>query len=291
MTHSLTDNNRKNLPCDYTPSPSLPPATTEPLVLKSGSSTPRLSPRGAWGLIQAANASLHARPGQSAKTKLSSYVADVLSLANIDLVSALDDFGPSVRHWSPTMHEHVLNQGAAVVVAKYPLLALGAWLVTISPPENPQRSELYAALKQIVATMQSTSKVGIEMLQLELSLAVYEVGHGMVMQAFQTLSGCKAMLILLERDVLNSDDEQAQETIDWLKASLLMLDRYVTCPERHGICLTHCAAYCSSQRYPDLFHSRYLLATQIAKPCAISTLELLRCSHQAYRRKGFIFAA
>ena len=68
----------------------------------------------------------------------------------------------------------------------------------------------------------------MEPLQLGLSLAVYEVGHGMIAQAFQTLSGCKAMLILLEREFRDSGDKQVQETMDWLKASLLMLDRYVT---------------------------------------------------------------
>lgn len=236
---SLTYGNSKNLPCDYTPSPSLPVPATEPLVLKSGSSAPRLSSRGAWELVRSVNASPSTTPGQIAKAKLSSYVAEVFSLANIDIISVLHDFGPSVRHWSPTMHEHALSQGADVVIAKHPLLALGAWLVTSCPHENPPRSELYGALKQVVATLQSRGEAAMEMLQLGLSLAVYEVGHGMTTQAFQTLSGCKAMLILLEREVPNSGDEQAQETIDWLKASLLMLDRYVTCPRQHGICLTN----------------------------------------------------
>jgi hypothetical protein len=238
MVHPLIHEDRKNLPCDYTPSPSLPVTTSEPLVLKSVSSTPRLSPRGASVVVQAANACLYAASDPSATTKLSSYVADILNLANIDLISALNEFGPSVRHWSPTMHEHVLKQGADFVIAKYPLLALGAWLVTSSPPAHSHRSELYAALKQAVATLQSRSDAAMESLQLGLSLAVYEVGHGMTTQAFQTLSSCKAMLILLERNLLHSDDGQAQETIDWPKASLLMLDRYVTYPEPYGLCLT-----------------------------------------------------
>lgn len=161
-----------------------------------------------------------------------------MSLADIDLISALNDFGPSVRHWSPTMHEHVLNQGADFVVSKHPLLALGAWLVTSPPPADSHRSDLYAALKQAVATLQSRSEATMETLQLKLSLAVYEVGHGMTTQAFQTLSGCRAMLILLERDVLRNDDEQVHETMDWLKASLLMLDRYVPSSEQHRTRLT-----------------------------------------------------
>jgi hypothetical protein len=226
------------LPCDYTPSPSLPVAKSEPLVLEPGSSAPRLSPRGASVLVQAVNASLHATSNQLATTKLPSFVADIMSLADIDLISALNDFGPSVRHWSPTMHEHVLNQGADFVVSKHPLLALGAWLVTSPPPADSHRSDLYAALKQAVATLQSRSEATMETLQLKLSLAVYEVGHGMTTQAFQTLSGCRAMLILLERDVLRNDDEQVHETMDWLKASLLMLDRYVPSSEQHRTRLT-----------------------------------------------------
>lgn len=224
-TCSLTDGNSKNLRCDYTPSPSLPVPENEPLVLKSGSSAPRLSSRGAWGLVRSVNASLHITPGQVARAKLSSYVADVFSMASIDIMSVLHDFGPSVRHWSPTMHEHVLSQGADVVIATHPLLALGAWLVTSCPHDNPSRDKLYGALKQVVAALQSRGKATMEMLQLGLSVAVYEVGHGMTTQAFQTLGGCKAMLILLEHEVPNSGDTQVQETIDWLKASLLMLDR------------------------------------------------------------------
>ncbi|KAF3043927.1 hypothetical protein E8E11_005863 [Didymella keratinophila] len=225
MASPLTDEDRKNLACDYTPSPSLPVTTSEPLVLESGLLAPRLSPRGASVLVQAANASLHATSDQSATTKLSSYVADILNLANIDLIFTLNDFGPSVRHWSPAMHEHVLKQSADIIILKHPLLALGAWLVTSPPADDQRRSDLYAALKQIVAILQSRSEASMEMLQLGLSLAVYEVGHGMTLQAFQTLSGCKAMLILLERDIHKKDDEELQETIEWLKASLLMLDR------------------------------------------------------------------
>ena len=226
--HPLTNESRKKLPCDYTPSPFLPVATSESLVLKSGSSAARLSPHGASVLVGAVNTSLYATSTRSTTAKLSSYAADMLDFANIDLISALHDFGPSVRHWSPTMHEHVLKQGSDFVIARHPLLALGAWLVTSPPVGDPRRSELYVALKQIVAALQSRNRAEMEPLQLGLSLAVYEVGHGMIAQAFQTLSGCKAMLILLEREFRDSGDKQVQETMDWLKASLLMLDRYVT---------------------------------------------------------------
>lgn len=205
--------------------------------LRSGSSAPRLSSRGAWGLLQAVNASLHATSGQPAKAKLSSYVADILNLANVNLISALDDFGPSVRHWSPTVHEHVLDQGADLILAKYPLLALGAWLVTISPhghTEYPQRCELYQSLKQVIAVLQSRSEAEMQSLQLGLSIAVYEVGHGMATQALQTLISCKAMLTLLEHGV-NRCNKQTLETIEWLKASLLMLERYAPLRSRERV--------------------------------------------------------
>lgn len=173
-------------------------------------------------------ASLDATASQSAKKKLSIYVADIFNLADIDLVAVLVDFGPSVRHWSPTMHEHVLGQGADAIVMKYPLLALSAWLVTSSPlkgASDPHHSHLYQALKQTFAIQQSTDKTGLEALQVGLSIVVYEVGHGLSSQAFQTLSCCKAILILLAHDELNGSDIQAQQTMDWLRASLLMLDR------------------------------------------------------------------
>lgn len=237
MAHSVTRETRKDLPCDYTPSPSLQVTTSEPLVLRSGSSAPRLSFHGAWRLLQAVNASLHAMSGQPAKTKFSSSVADILNLANFDLISALDDLDPSVRHWSPTVHEHVLDQGADLILAKYPLLTLGAWLATVpshGQTEYPQRCKLYQSLKQVIAVLQSRSEAEMQSLQLGLSIAVYEVGHGMATQAFQTLSSCKAMLLPLEHDV-NRCNKQALETMEWLKASLLMLHRHVPLHSRERV--------------------------------------------------------
>jgi hypothetical protein len=72
-------------------------------------------------------------------------------------MAALDDFGSSVRYWSPTVFEYVLVQSVDAIIVNYPVLVLGAWLVTSSPPEHSHRSELHQALKQTVAILQSRS--------------------------------------------------------------------------------------------------------------------------------------
>lgn len=149
LIYSMTCKTRKYLQCDYSPSPPLPITTLEPLVLRPGSSAARLSSHGAWGLLRAVDISLHATYTEHAETKLSSYVIDILNLANVDLISALDDYGPSLQYRSPTVHAHVIKRGAEEIATKYPLLALAAWLVTTLPyneADHPHRNELYQAL-------------------------------------------------------------------------------------------------------------------------------------------------
>lgn len=92
----------------------------------------------------------------------------------------------------------------------------------------------------------------MEALEVGLSIAVYEIGHGMATQAFQTLHSCRAMVILLEHVHMGSENNQALETMDWLKASLLTLDRYVQMHLRVNHHLILRTAYClwSRSRHP-----------------------------------------
>jgi hypothetical protein len=93
--------------------------------------------------------------------------------------------------------------------------------------QDLHRSQLYQALKQVLSLLQTTNEVKIEALQLGLSVAVYEVGHSLATQASQTLSYCQSMLIMLEHNALDSGNKKMLQTLEWLKASLLLLDRYV----------------------------------------------------------------
>lgn len=155
---------------------------------------------------------------------------ELLTLANVDLSSALKVFSPSVQQWCPILPGDAHRWDAQLLVAEHPLLALGVWLVTKTARGHPEHfygCQLYRSLKQSLALLQTSSEVTAEALQLGLLIAVYEVSHGMKRQAFQSLGSCKAMLILLEYDALYRISTRLSEMLEWLKASLLMLDRYV----------------------------------------------------------------
>jgi hypothetical protein len=58
-------------------------------------------------------------------------------------------------------------------------------------------------------------------------ITVYEVGHGLQIPACQTLASCIALLRALGLDARKKKDTGLVETTNWLKVSMLMLDRYV----------------------------------------------------------------
>ncbi|KAH6644782.1 hypothetical protein C7974DRAFT_300742 [Boeremia exigua] len=225
----------KGFSCDYSPSPPVPSTTSEPLILRSQSGAPLLSCLGAWKLVHYVTTSLKASSDINASSKLSDYVVDILKLADINLTSIVEDYGRSIRHWSPTVYDCTLDQGTEVILTRYPALALSVWLVTQNirkHAEHPSDCQLYRVLKQVLALLQTKHDADIEALQLGLSIAVYEVGHGMGTQAFQTILSCKAILTILEHGATAIDDISTLETTEWLKASLIMLDRilFVTSP-------------------------------------------------------------
>ncbi|KAF2624995.1 hypothetical protein BU25DRAFT_398166 [Macroventuria anomochaeta] len=243
--------------CDYTPSPPQPITTTEPSILQSGTFAPYLSSRGVWELLQSVTATLHATSDPIARSKLSDFVTDILDLANVDFPSALDNFGLSVQQWCPILSDDVFRQCAEVIVGDYPLLALGVWLVTrtaLGHPEHFYGCQLYQALKQVMALLQTRSEVKVQALQFSLLTAVYEVGHGMGRQAFQTLGNCKSMMALLQLDAHRNNDIKVLGFVEWLQASLVMLDRILfiaapsislplTFPPADPICTSMSAKY------------------------------------------------
>jgi hypothetical protein len=56
-------------------------------------------------------------------------------------------------------------------------------------------------------------------------IAVHETGHGLQAQAFQTLSNGAALLRMLDLDARESRAVSQIDTIEWMKVSMLMLDR------------------------------------------------------------------
>lgn len=111
---------------------------------------------------------------------------------------------------------------------KTPVLWMAMWLVLRKPcevGENMGTSELYAAVKQVHALMQSALELDLAVLQIGLIIAVYEMGHKLRQQAFQTLAICTATLTFLELEAGRKQDEDLLNVVGWLKASLAMIDR------------------------------------------------------------------
>lgn len=89
-------------------------------------------------------------------------------------------------------------------------------------------SELYTTLKQVHALLQGATKLELSVLQTGLILAVYELGHGLRQQAFQTVGSCTATLQFLELEAGQTQNQELASFLKWLKASVAMLDRLVS---------------------------------------------------------------
>lgn len=229
---------RKERNCDYRP-------FKEPMRQEYGDAMPLvqhhdtclhadMTQHGASELLDAASAWVDA--GVSGKGfRLSQVVYDILDLADVDIALALEEFGPCIQQWCPIVPTSFLRGGVDDLAyqvhgrdgLRHPLLLLGLWLVTrrtCPQREHITQSQLYRALKQILALYQCEAPVGLDALQLALLLTVYEVGHGMSQQAFQTMSTCVSIFQLLSLDPRTTTHTSLSKTLSWLQASILMLD-------------------------------------------------------------------
>jgi hypothetical protein len=197
-----------------------------------------LSQRGATELLQVVAACLHDLTNPISATNLSDLVQEILALANINLPLALEEFGPCIQRWCPIMLEQYLRGGAndlsqqvnCTYIWKSPLLWLCVWLVTrrtCAQREHIERSELYRTMKQVFALLQSLKELHLEAVQLSMLLTVCEVGHGLQIQACQTLASSVALLRMLRLAARKEKDTELVETAEWLQVSMLMLDQYV----------------------------------------------------------------
>jgi hypothetical protein len=226
--------------CDYKPYKEplrLESKEPEPLVVHDESCLHAdLSPRGANELLQAIAVHLDDPTSLISASDLSGLVQDILDLADINLPLALEEFGPCIQQWCPTMHEQYLRGGANDMSqqtscaddCRSPLLLLGLWLVTrrtCAYREHIDRSELYRTMKQVLALLQTQSKLHLWAIQLGMLVTVYEVGHALHLQACQTLAGSIALLRMLWLSARKQKDTELVGTAEWLQVSMLMLDR------------------------------------------------------------------
>ena len=161
----------------------------------------------------------------------------ILDSVGFNLARALTAFGPCIQQWCPIMLEDEILGGCDYPVLepvnaqdgpKNPVIWLSIWLVLrkpCSPDEDMGESELYTALKQVHALFQTTTKLELSLLQTGLIIAVYELGHGLRQQAFQTIGSCVATLRILELEAERKHDVENSKALVWLKASLAMVDR------------------------------------------------------------------
>jgi hypothetical protein len=235
----------KGRDCDYTPYKEPPRNEThedEPLIVHYETCQHTdLSPRGTTELLHAVTACINESSSSHLATKLSDLVHELLDLADVDLRAALEEFGPCIQQWCPIIPEEFLHgcpndlsqQMSGGYDPKSPLLWLCLWLVTrrtCQHWDHIERSELYRATKQVLALLQSRKEIDLEVVHIGMLITVFEVGHAMQTQASQTLAGCIALLRILGLDSRKSKDSGLMETVDWIKVSMLMLDRYVSTP-------------------------------------------------------------
>jgi hypothetical protein len=233
----LTIPHSKSQNCDYTPPPQFVLPEAEPLVCSKPCGHTDLSSYGATELIQVVRACIDAPHHPDPTTDLSDLVSDILSTTGFNLAHSFAEFGPSVQQWCPIIvQDHLLSNCDYKVTEpvnvqegpKDPILWLSLWLVLRRPcssEEQMSTSELYTTLKQIHALLQSAPKLELSVLQVGLILAVYEVGHGLRQQAFQTVGSCTATLQFLELNAGQTQDLELEGNLKWLKASIAMLDR------------------------------------------------------------------
>jgi hypothetical protein len=164
-----------------------------------------------------------------------------MDLADVDLSRNLAEFGPCIQHWCPILLNEQLRGGASDLSQRdsesrgttYSLLWLCLWLVTrraCLEPLHIDQCVLYRTLKQVLALLQTRADIQFETIQVSVMIAVYELGGGLQVQAHQTLANITTMLRLFGLNARRSKNEAHLYIADWMKVSMLMLDRYVHYP-------------------------------------------------------------
>lgn len=303
---------RRNRHCDYTPARELPRAfvsRVESLTVHQGAcSHIDLSQRGATTLTQTEAATIitsacltpDLRP--EAKENSSILVHNLVKTPSWDFNTALSEFKSCVHEWCPIVTEEMLTISAAgisrqdPILQKWPPLALGVLLVARRPCTDERHlieCELYRALKQLIAIHQSRDGVELEKLQLGLLVATYELGHNKFWSAFQNLASCAAMSELFNVQPDASDDQL--QTVHWLQASMLMLDRMnslaspepmpLSIPSDHPVCKSVASRLGPNiPDHPQVPHAASARKIHIRSMVAIASGHALEYRHMRRRR-------
>lgn len=166
-----------------------------------------------------------------------------------------------MHQWCPVLDENMLPEGdndLSQHARKYPLLTLCMWFLTTSLGIT----ELYRAIKHIYVVLQTDFDIRVEVVQLGVLIAMYEVSHGMQAQADYTVSACAIMLQYLDSEMSQGQSDGQSHMLKRLKTSLLRLDR----------CVAFSSVPLNSLRVftLTLFRVNHLLAPSHQQPMAMS---------------------
>lgn len=163
--------------------------------------------------------------------RLWNIIQEILDLAGFDLSLALNEFRTGIHQWCPVLDETMLQDGENDLSKHWerqPLFALCIWLLRQRPcihQNSMGTTELYRAMKHIYAALQIISRMRIEVVQVGMLIAIYEVSHGLQTQADLTVSSCAIMLQTLEFESFPICLGEQPDMLKRLKSSLLRLDR------------------------------------------------------------------
>lgn len=174
---------------------------TEPLIIHNEDCRHAdLSPRGARELLHTITVCIYEVSPSAATEKLSELVQDLLDLSKVDLSKVLQEYGATIHRWCPIIPEDLLlgcendisQLSARRDKLSHPLVLLCLWLVTkpmCVTGVPAAHCELYRAFKQTLGLLQTRAMLDMEALYVSMLITVYELIHGLQVQAYQTLAG------------------------------------------------------------------------------------------------------
>lgn len=154
-------------------------------------------------------------------------LSNILSKVNLTLPSLVEDYTRSIHNWFPIVNLdqlrlHINNPSTPSTETSTTLLSLAMLLVITTPCghiEHLSQKRLYMTLQCLCAALQSRNDIGVPLVEAKSLMTLYECGHGMIRQAYLTLSSTVAMTSLLDAD---AEDSEGQIH---LEVCLMILDR------------------------------------------------------------------
>lgn len=194
-----------------------------------------LSPQGVSVLVRAFTECTISSCDSHAQPRFTDLVRKILGLADVDLHGALEEFNLCFQTWLPIMPQEALcgfgddisQQDSCIGGVKRPILWLCLWLLTKGTCSNRNHivgSGLYRAIKQITVIFPSLSDFTEDLLRINLLIAVFELGHGLHVPAYHTMTCCSALVGRLIFHGPRNADCSRVERIQSLGTGVLTLD-------------------------------------------------------------------